>query len=87
MYQSLYSFGDWISDDNNIYVGLISITISGTSSIEQNLHKHSCTTTEFRKFFTENTTTSEQQNDKQKIQIHEEQHMRNLQPKLNRIYS
>ena len=34
---------------------------------------------------TENTTILEQQNNKQKLQILEALHIRNIQPKLNRI--
>ena len=49
------------------------------------LKKHSCPTTELRKIITENTTILEHQNNKQKLQILEALHIRNMQPKLNRI--
>ena len=39
-----------------------------------------------RKILTENTTILEHQNDKQKRQILEALHIRNIQPKLNKIY-
>ena len=50
-----------ISDNNNIYVGLISTTLSrrltmhlsDTSSIAQHLKKHSCPTTQLRKILTD----------------------------------
>ena len=42
-------------------------------------------TTEVRKILTENTTIFEHQNNKQKLQILEALHIRNMQPKLNRI--
>ena len=42
-------------------------------------------TTELRKIITENTTILEHQTNKQKLQILEAQHIRNMQPKLNRI--
>ena len=48
--------------------------------------KHSCPTTQLRKILTDNTTILEHQNDKQKLQILEELHIRNLQPTLNRIH-
>ena len=75
--------GDCISDNNNIYVGLTSTTLSrrltmhlsDTSSIAQHLKNHSCPT----------TTILEHQNNKQKLQILEALHIRNLQPTLNRI--
>ena len=41
--------------------------------------------TEFWKIFTESTTKLEQQNNKQKLQILKALHIRNVQPKLNRI--
>ena len=59
--------------------------LSDTSSIAQHLNKHSYQTTELRKILTENTTILEQQNNKQKLQILEALHIRNIQPKLNRI--
>ena len=62
--------GDCISDNNNIYVGLTSTTLSrrltmhlsDTSSIAQHLKKHSCPTTQLRKILTDNTTILEHQN-------------------------
>ena len=58
IYQFKCPFGDCISDDNNIYVGLTSTTLSrrltmylfDTSSIIQHLKKNSCPTTELQKF-------------------------------------
>ena len=52
---------------------------SDISSIAQHL------TTELRNILTENTTIMEQQNNKQKLQILEARHIRNIEPKLNRI--
>ena len=46
--------------------------------------KHSCPKTELRKILTENTIL-EPQNDKQKLEILEALHIRNIPPKLNRI--
>ena len=92
--QFLCPLGDCITENNdNIYVGLTSTTLlrrlithqSDTSSIAQHLKKHSCPTTELRKILTENTTILEHQNNKQKLQILETLHIRNIQPKLNRI--
>ena len=86
--------GDCISDNNNnIYVGLTSTTLSrrltmhlsDTNSIDQHLKKHSCPTAQLRKILTDNTTILEHQNNKQKLQILEALHIRNLQPTLNRI--
>ena len=77
--------GDCISDNNNIYVGLTSATLSDTSSIAQHLKKHSCPSTQLRKIPTDNTTILAHQNNKQKLQILEAQYIRNLQPALNRI--
>ena len=82
-----------IYDNNNIYVGLTSTTLSrrltmhlsDTSSIAQHLKKHSCPTAQLRKILTDNTTILEHQNNKQKLQILEALHIRNLQPTLNRI--
>ena len=53
IYQFKCPLGDCISDNNNIYVGLTSTTLSrrltmhlsDTSSISQHLKKHSCPTT------------------------------------------
>ena len=49
------------------------------------LKKHSCPTTQLRKILTDNTTIFEHQNNKQKLQILEALHIRNMQPTLNRI--
>ena len=96
-YNVTYKFkcplGDCISDNNNIYVGLTSPTLSrrltmhlsDTSSIAQHLKKHSCPTTQLRKILTDNTTILEHKNNKQKLQILDALHIRNMQPKLNRI--
>ena len=46
---------------------------------------HSCPTSEFRKFLTDNTTILEQQNSKQRVEILEDLHIRNKNPKLNKI--
>ena len=86
-------FGDCISEMNYIYIGLTSSTLSRkltlqlshTSSIAQLFKEYSCPTNEFRKILTENTTTLEQQNNQQKLQILDALYIRNLQPKLNRI--
>ena len=59
--------------------------LSVSSSIAQHLKKHSCPTTELRKILTENTTILEHQNNKKKLQILETLHIRNIQPKRNRI--
>ena len=76
-----------------MYVGLTSTTLSrrltmhlfDTSSIAQHLEKHSSPTTQLRNILTDNTTILEHQNNKQKLQILEALHIRNLQPTLNRI--
>ena len=47
--------------------------------------KHSCPTTQLRKILTDNTTILEHQNNKQKLQIIEALHIRNMQPTLNGI--
>ena len=73
-YQFKYLWGDCISENNNIYVGLTSTTLSrwltmhlsDTSSIARHLKKHSCPTTELRKILTKNTIL-EHQNNKQKL--------------------
>ncbi len=44
--------------------------------------KHLCPTTQLRKILTDNTTILGRQNDKQKLQILEALHIRNLQPTL-----
>ena len=93
IYQFKCPLGDCISDNNNIYVGLTSTTLSrrltmhlsDTSSIAQHLKKHSCPTTQLRKILTDSTTILEHQNNKQKLQILEALHIRNMQPTLNRI--
>ena len=82
-----------ISDNNYIYVGLTSTTLSrrltmhhsDTSSFAQHLKKHSCRTTQLRKILTDNTTILEHQNNKQKLQILEALHIGNMRPTLNRI--
>ena len=93
IYQFKCPLGDCISDNNNIYVGLTSTTLSrrltmllsDTSSIVQHLKKHSYPTTELRKILTDSTTILEHQNNKQKLQVLEAIHIRNMQPTLNRI--
>ena len=92
IYQFKCPLGDCISDNNNIYVDLTSTTLlrrltmlfSDTSSVAQHLKKHSCPTTELRKILTDNTIL-EHQNNKQKLQILEVLHIRNMQLTLNRI--
>ena len=59
--------------------------LSDTRSIAQHLKKHSCPTTELRKILTDNTTILEYQNNKQKLQILEALHIKNMQSTLNRI--
>ena len=95
IYQFKCPLEDCISDyyNNNIYVSLTSTTpsrrltmhFSDTSSTAQHLKKHSCPTTELRKILTDNTTILEHQNNKQKLQILEALHIRNMQLTLNRI--
>ena len=51
----------------------------------QHLKEHSCPTTEIRKILTENTTIFEHQNNKEKLQILEALHIKNMQPKISRI--
>ena len=53
--------------------------------IAQNFKKHSCAITVLRKILADSATKLEHQNNKQKLQIHEALHIRNIQPKLNRI--
>ena len=92
IYQFKCLLRECISKNNNIYIGLTSTTLSrrltmhlfDTSSIAQHLKKHFCSTTELQKILTENTIL-EHQNNKQKLQIVEALHIRNIQPKLNRI--
>ena len=72
IYQFKCPLGDCISDNNNIYIGLTSTTLSrrltmhlsNTTSIAQHLKKHSFPT-ELRKILTDNTTILEHQNNKQ----------------------
>ena len=83
IYKFKCPLGDCISDNNNIYVGLTSTTLSrrltmhlsDTSSIAQHLKKHSCPTTQLRKILTDNKTILEHQNNKQKLQILEAQYI------------
>ena len=44
-----------------------------------------CPITQLRKILTDNTTILEHENNKQKLQILEALHIRNMQPTLNRI--
>ena len=93
IYQFKCPLGDWISDNNNIYVSSTStplsrrhtMLLSNTSSIAQHLKKHSCPTAQLRKILTDNTTISEHQNNKQKLQILEALYIIKMQPTLNRI--
>ena len=59
--------------------------LSDSSSIAQHLKKHSRPTSQLQKILTDNTTILEHQNNKQKLQILEALHIRNMQPKLSRI--
>ena len=59
--------------------------LSDNISIAQYLKKHSYPTTKLRKILTENTTILEHQNNKQKLQILEAVHIRNIQNKFNRL--
>ena len=56
-----------------------------TSSIAQHFKKYTCPTAELQKILTQITTILEHQNNKQKLQILKAQHIKNIQPKLNRI--
>ena len=93
IYQFKYPLGDFISDKNNIYVSLTSTTLSrrltmhlsDKSSIAQHLKKLSCPTTELRNILTDIATILEHQNNKEKLQILEALHIRNMQPKISRI--
>ena len=88
----IYTFkcllGDCIADNDNMYVGLTSTNLSrrlkmylsDTSSIPQHLKKHSGPIIELRKILTDNTAILEHQNNKQKLQILEALHIRNMQP-------
>ena len=91
IYQFKCPLGDRISENNNIYVSLTITTRSGRltrhlfniNSMKQlKKKKHSYSTTEFRKFFTENTTILEHQNNKKKLHIIVALYIRNTQPKL-----
>ena len=85
-------FWSLITQNNNIYVGLTSTTLSrrltmhlsDISSIVQHL-KTFMPNNWISEILTENTTILEQQNKKQKLQILEALQIRNKQPKLNRI--
>ena len=91
IYQFKCPLGDCISENNNIYVGLTSTTLSrrltmhllDISSIEQHLKKHSCPSTELRKILTKNTTILKHQNNKQKLQILEALYIRNIETSAN----
>ena len=82
IYKFKCPLGDFIPDNNNIYVGLtlttlsrrLTMHLSDTSSIAQHLKKHSCPTTQLRKILTDNTIL-EYQNNKQKLQILEALHI------------
>ena len=84
------SFGDCISENKNIYVGLtlsswLRMHRSDTSSISQHLNKDFCSTTEFQKILAQNTTILEQQDSKQRLRILKALHARNKSPNLNKI--
>ena len=93
VYQFKCTLGNFISENNSIYVVLTSTTLStrlamhlpDINSKAQHLKKHSCPKIEFRKILTENTTIFEQQNNKYKLQILKTLHIRMKKPKLNRI--
>ena len=76
-----------------MYVGLtlttlsrrLTMQLSDKSSIGQHLKNTHAQQQNYGKFFSENTTILEHQNNKQKLQILEALHIRNIQPKLNRI--
>ena len=70
IYKFKCPLGDCIPDDNNNNI--------------QHLKKHSCPTTELRKILTDYTIL-EHQNNKQKLQILEALHIRNMQRTLNII--
>ena len=72
----------WTKRVNKVY---IYIYIYRERERAQNLNNHSCPKTELRKFLTDNTTILEHQNSKQKLQILEAQHIKNMQPIPNRI--
>ena len=94
IYQFKCPLGDCISENNNIYVGLTSTTLSrrltmhlsDTSSIAQHLKNIHAQQQNHGKFLLK-TTILEHQNNKQKLQILETLFIRNIQPKLNRINS
>ena len=58
----------------------LTIHLSDTNSIARHLKKHSCSTTELRKFLPK--TILKQQKNKQKLQILEALDIKNIQPKL-----
>ena len=78
-------------DNNNIYLGLTSTSLSkrltmhlsDTSSIDQHLKKHLCPTTQLRKILTQQYSNIKIIN--KKLQILEALYIRNLQPVVNRI--
>ena len=88
IYEFKSPLGDCISDDNNnIYVGLTSTTLSrrltmhlSDISLAQFLKKHSCPTTQLRKILTDNTTILEHQNNKQELRILEALRIKNMPP-------
>ena len=65
--------------------GLVYIYIYIYKEFGVYIKEHSSPTTQLRKILTDNTTILEHQNDKQKLQILEALHIRNMQPTLNRI--
>ena len=89
IYQFKCRLGDCISD-NNIYVGLTSNTLSkrltmhlsDISSITQHLKNIHAQRQNYENF---SPTILEHQNNKQKLQILEALHIRNMQPTRNRI--
>ena len=91
IYQFECPLGNCISENKNIYVGLTSTTLSrrltmhlsDTSSIAQHLKNIHAQPQNYEKFLPK--TILEQQNNKPKLQILEAPHIRNIQPKLNRI--
>ena len=59
--------------------------LSDTSSIAQHLKNIHAQQQNYGKFLPKTSTILEQQNNKQKLQILKELHIRNIQPTLNRI--
>ena len=94
IYQFKCPLGDCISENNNIYVGLTSTTLSrrltmhlsDTSSIAQHFKKHSCPTTELWKIFTENTIL-EHQNNKQTYRFSKHNILGTCNPNLTELIS